>query len=159
MKVRYHIAFRDSKVPDLMSIINKHRIKYKSVSLPGDTNSLISFDIHDDHVAWETISLLVKKHNLPIQHTNIFSNEEIKEALWCRVNLIHHVGYPQPENKWLSTRFTYADFDPLSGIYSHQIENFRIKKEPRLKNKHFMDLTWPHEIFAKKEVMERIEDR
>jgi hypothetical protein len=91
-------------------------------------------------------------------HTNVFSEKEIRSGQWCRVGLINHVGYPQPENKWLQTRFTYANYDSESGIYSHQVENFRIKKEPKLKNEHFMDLTWPHEIFARKEIIQKFKE-
>lgn len=141
-----------------MAIIKQYDIKYQSNSLPGDVDTLISFDVYDDHIAWETISDIVEKHNLPYLHTNIFSKNEIRSAQWCRVRLINHVGYPQPENKWLSTHFTYADYDRESSTFSHQIENFRIKQEPKLKNKHFMDLTWPHEIFARKEVFEKFDE-
>lgn len=158
MKIKYRISFRESESQELIAIIKQFRIKHDSIILPGSTNALVSFDIYDDHIAWETISDLVEKHNLPYLHTNIFSKKEIRSAQWCRVKLINHIGYPQPENKWLSTRFTYADYDPESSIFSHQIENFRIKKEPGLKNKHFMDLTWPHEMFALKEVFEKFKE-
>jgi len=158
MKIRYRISFRESKSQELMAIIKQYNIKHKSVSLPGDSNALISFDVYNNHVAWKTISDLVEKHSIPYLCTNVFSKKEIRSAQWCRVKLVNHVGYPQPENEWLSTRFTYADYDQKSGTYSHQIENFRIKKEPKLKSKHFMDLTWPHEIFARKEVFEKFKE-
>jgi hypothetical protein len=153
MKVRYRISFRVSKSQELMTIIERYKIKHSSVSLPGSIDPLISFDVHDNHVAWKTIHDLVDKHNIPHLLTNVFSKKEIRAAKWCRVRLINHVGYPQPENEWLSTHFTYADYDQASGIFSRQVEDFRIKQEPRLKNKHFMDLTWPHEIFARKDVI------
>lgn len=158
MKTRYRISFRDSKSQELMAVIKQYGIKYHSNSLPGDVDALISFDVYNDHIAWGTISDMVEEHNLPYLHTNIFSKKEIRSAQWCRVGLINHVGYPQPENKWLSTHFTYVDYDRESSTFSHQIENFRIKQEPRLKNKHFMDLTWPHEIFARKEVFEKFKE-
>lgn len=155
MKIKYRISFRESKSQELLTIIEQYNIKYESLFLPGSTNALISFDVYNDHAAWETISDLVEKYNIPYLHTNVFSKKEIRYAQWCRVRLINHVGYPQPENKWLSTRFTYADYDQENGTFSHQVENFRIKREPQLKNKHFMDLTWPHETFARREVIEK----
>lgn len=156
MRVKYRISFRKSESHELMAVIEQHNIKHSSLLTPGGTDPLISFDVYDTHVAWETILNLVRKNNLPHHHTNVFTKKEIRAAQWCRVKLINHVGYPQPEDEWLSTHFTYANFDPESRTYSHQIEDFRIKKEPRLKNKHFMDLTWPREIFARIEVIEKL---
>jgi hypothetical protein len=118
---------------------------------------LISFDIFDNHVAWENISDLLKKYDIWALPTNVFSKKEILDANWCRARLINHVGYPQPEDEWLSTHFTYANFDIESQIFSHQIDDFRIKQEPQLKDKHFMDLTWPHEIFAKKAIFQHFQ--
>ncbi len=155
MKVRYRIGFRKSKSQELMAVIKQHNVKYKSGDMPGSTDPLITFDVYDTHVAWEKISDLVEKNNISYLHTNVFSKKEIRSAPWCRVRLINHVGYPQPENEWLSTHFTYANYDQESRTFSHQVEDFRIKKEPKLKNKHFMDLTWPHEMFARKEVIEK----
>lgn len=158
MKIKYRISFRESESQELIAIIRQFSIKYDSVILPGSTNALISFDVYDDHIAWEEIYDLVEKHNIPYIHTNVFSKKEIRSAQWCRVKLINHVGYPQPEDEWLATRFTYADYDQESGTFSHQIESFRIKQEPRLKSKQFMDLTWPHEIFVRKEIIKKFEE-
>lgn len=157
MKIRYRITFRDSESPELMKILEQHKFKYKRIAMPGEVDAFIAFDVHDDHVAWERISDLVKRHNMGALPLNIFSKEEILEAPWCRVQLVNPVGYPQPENKWLSTHFTYAGFDAKSGIFSHQIEPFRIKREPALKYKQFMTLFWTSELFAKKEVIEKFE--
>ncbi len=156
MRVKYRIGFRKSKSQELMAVIEQHNIKHNSRDLPGSTDPLITFDVYDTHVAWETISDLVSKNRISHLHTNVFTKKEIRFAQWCRVKLIHHVGYPQPEDEWLSTRFTYANYDPESRTFSHQVEDFRIKQEPRLKNKHFMDLTWPYEIFARIEVIEEL---
>lgn len=158
VKVKYRISFRKTKSQTLFAIINQHNIKFDVVNMPGSMDPLISFDVFNDHTAWQKISDLVEQDGIVYLHANIFSEDEIRAAQWCRVGLINHVGYPQPENTWLQTRFTYANYDSESGIYSHQVENFRIKKEPNLKNSHFMDLTWPHEMFVRREVFEKFSD-
>lgn len=135
-----------------MAILRQHNIKHLSLDTPRRIEPLIIFVIYDTHTAWGKVSDLIERDNIRYLHTNVFSKKEIRSAQWCRVGLINHVGYPQPDDMWC---FTYADYDTENKTFSHQIKNFRIKREPRLKNKHFMDLTWPHEIFARKEVVEK----
>lgn len=157
MKIRHRLTIRQAKYPEIYALISQYHISFKRTPLFKPEQDLITFVVSEDDKVWEEIERLMKENNIVSIIKNDFSKKEILQAAWCRIRLINHVGYPQPEDEWLSTKFTYADFDRESGIFSHQVEDFRIKQEPQLTNKHFMDLTWPHELFAKKEVIEKLQ--
>lgn len=158
MKTKCRISFRKQELLELVSLLEQQRIPYISSLLPGSDNPLISFEVFDNHPAWPTISALREQYHFSLLYTHVFSQKEIRSALWCRVGLVNHVGYPQPENEWLATRFTYEGYDAETKVHGRQVQSFRIKREPKLKNKQFMDLTWPQELFVKKEVVEKLEE-
>jgi len=157
VKIRHRVTITESKDPEVFALISQYCISFKRTPLFKPEQDLITFVVSEDDEVWGKLERLIKENHVPSIVQNDFSKKEILQAAWCRVRLVNHVGYPQPEDEWLSTKFTYADFDRESGIFSHQVEDFRIKQEPQLKNKHFMDLTWPHEMFAQKEVIEKLQ--
>ncbi len=157
MRIRHRLTITQAKDPEIYALISQYHISFKRTPLFKPEQDLITFVVSEDDKVWEEIERLMKENDMVSIIKNEFSKEEILQAAWCRIRLVNHVGYPQPEDEWLSTMFTYADFDRESGFFSHQVEDFRIKQEPQLTNKHFMDLTWPHEVFAKKEVIEKLQ--
>lgn len=157
MRVKHRLTIRQIEYPEINALLSHYHINFKRTPLFNPEQDLITFVVSEDDESWEEMERLMKENNIMSIIKNDFSKKEILQAAWCRIGLVNHVGYPQPEDEWLSTKFTYADFDRESSIFSHQVEDFRIKQEPQLKNKHFMDLTWPHEMFAKKEVIEKLQ--
>lgn len=160
MKIKYRISFRNSKLPNLLEILHHHTIKYKANTLPGDSSPLISFDIYNNHPAWVEIKALVDKHKISYLTKNIFSRKEIQEAKWCRLKPYHYIDYPQPEDEWQSTHFTYENYDPKSGVFSDQSKPFRIKDEPKSnKIRDFMTLYWTYVLLAKNEVIDVLKNK
>ncbi len=156
MKVKKRILFSKEDNADLLSLLVIRGISFND-------NYVAVLEIYDDHSVWPIIEEYVKEHDLLCLSETIFTKTELENAGWLRVRSKWRNGYPQPENTFEYENITYtrANYCPECGFGLQQIQPFRIKKEPKWGNRHFMMLNWVEdELFVSglaKELLEQSE--
>lgn len=123
-------------------------LRYKKSPLPGG-GYLIHLEVSESAPKWPVIhSMIQRTRALDISDT-LFTDTEILVAPWSRLIPVFEQGYPQPEATWSAEPVTFGGECSECGIYKkEQLENFRIRKEPRLGNNSFVSLYWTYALFA-----------
>lgn len=152
MKIKYRLTFRSEKVSDLANYLLAHNLANEEKM----SNEIItSVTVKEGQKHWAFLSAFVNHKNVGVRSSLEFTKKEFAEADWYRLSAPYRFGYPQPEDDWLERRFTYRDYDNITGIYSQQVSSFRIVKNPKTK-KDFFSLHWVNELFCKKSVVESL---
>lgn len=144
MEIEKRITFRTGEFPELIEFLNTNKIKF-------DDSGIISLlEIYESDPHWNTIARFTEHPGISVQSRTIFTTAELRNAQWMEVRCVWHNGYPQPEDeRFLSESITY-DGNKLCkkcGNGLVQIDSFRIKKEPKWGQRHFMQLYWVEDEF------------
>lgn len=116
---------------------------------------LFTFEIDETDPRWPDISLYVKRNRLPDFIRTEFSPKELSEAEWLVMDAGWSNIYPQPADDFGFREATYdvTDYCAHCGVGAVQKAPFRLKGEPRWRNKDVFGLEWIYdEFFAKPEV-------
>jgi len=155
MRIKKRIVLPENEGSELVAFLLNNGI-------PFDKGDLISvLEIYDDDPAWPVIDAYVKKNDLLCLSETHFTKSELENADWLRVRSKWRNGYPQPENAFEYETITYTRTNHCQecGCGLQQIQPFRIKKEPKWGNRHFMMLNWVEdELFVSalaKDLLER----
>lgn len=157
MEILHRVGFNANSKPEFKTAIDKLKVKYSTSDLPGRPRELIFFDIAESDANWQEVTSLIETHGASDRYDTYFSDSEILDAEWLRLVPTYEHGYPQPENTWATNPTNYEILCQECGTY-HQNQNFRVKKEPKLRNNNFMTFAWAYELFATNEVFETLKN-
>jgi hypothetical protein len=139
MRIKHRFTFSiDEFNKNILNILDEAKIKYKL----GITIPLLTFEIFEDSVYWETINLIMKNANKSSLIDIVFNRDEYASASWYSVRSKWRKHYPQPEGDGL---YIYETFDgdkycAKCGSGLVQTDEFILKKTPKWGKRNFMML-------------------
>lgn len=153
MRIVHRVTFGDRDEVD--QVLESMDVSIKRTPLPGE-GFLIHIDIEESHPSWKAIRELVEmKSALDICDT-IFSEQEIRQAEWCRLRPLFRKYYPQPESSWSVNRINYEGTCPACGAGFKQVLPFEIAKVPKLSKYDFFSLHWTAAVFCAERVWDSL---
>ncbi len=153
MRIRHRVTFNKNDAVD--AEIEALKIKYQKT--PGfGRYYLLTFEIDESDPRWPQIAKLIREKGHGSLFNTIFTDNEILNAEWVRLIPVFEQGYPQPEETWVTNPINYEDHCPECGTF-RQVASFRLKKEPNLGKKDFMNLYWTHALFCTPQVFSTLE--
>lgn len=157
MEISHRISINSVTKHSFFEKIKKMNISYESLDLPGGKSSLVFFDMYESDANWPEISELINVYKPTDIVDTFFSDEEIRSARWLRLVPSFEYGYPEPKSQWPIKQETHELLCSKCAT-KHQVNSFRIAKEPKLKNNSFMTLISCGEIFAVQEVFKQFHE-
>ncbi len=152
MEVWHRVAFNGDNKPEFKQAIEKLGVRYKTTPLPSHRIGLVFFDIPESHICWSDVAELISRHGASDVFETVFDNAELLASKWLRLVPVFQQGYPQPEETWVTNPINYTNRCPQCGTFQ-QGSSFRIKKEPNLGKKDFMNLFWTYALFCTPKVL------
>lgn len=118
-----------------------------------------SLELAEDHPAWPELERLVKIWGAVDIPRTEFTDAELNETLYLKLNPQWHLGYPQPENDfgYLAATFEESGLCRTCGIGKQQHAPFRFAREPAWGRRHVLQLNWVFDVyFCQAEVWRRV---
>lgn len=152
MDIWHKLMFK--KGDGVESLLNEIGAKYVKSPLPGG-HYVITFEIKESDPNWPQIfTLMQSKKDVPDLFNTVFTNTEILQAEWVRLQPTFQQGYPQPEDDW--REYFYTNQCPKCGIgYTQQVP-FHIKQEPKMGKNDFWSLYWAYTLFCTIKVLQAL---
>jgi hypothetical protein len=150
MKVMHRITLNTLNEAD--SFIEPLQIKHKRVPLLGG-GALIVFEMDESDPRWPEVAQIARQRSMLDLVDTVFTDQEILDAEWVRLDVRFEQGYPQPEEDMAWKRIVYDQECPKCGIGHRQKAPFRLAKEPRLGRHDFMSLFWAETVFCTPRVL------
>ena len=149
---------RNSK---LLLLLNKLNIPYKeeekSYSETVKSYSL-EFYLYEDDPYFQDKYIQMSEYNIEPQIRTEFSKQDEENAEWFDIGT-GQFGYPQPEDDYFELTYAKENVCFHCNIGKRQINEFRLRGEPKQKHSHFLGLNWVFdEIFIRdvvKDVFEK----
>ena len=137
MNIKKRIVFSARCHPNFTTFLLNNGIPFEE----GDP---IVLEICVDNPAWTAIEAYVTENDLLCTSETYFTKMEIENADWLSIRSQWRNGYPQPEDAFAYENITYTreNFCQVCGCGLHQVQPFRLKKEPKWGKRHFMMLNW-----------------
>ena len=152
MEYKNHITFFEKDHVKLTNYLKATDIKYDC------NDTFCSFDILESNKHWKAISKILKRYKRWYLTETIFTKEELNAAEWLSVRSIFRFDYPQPEDEYQEITYNGQKCDECNGGLI-QIDSFRFKKAPKLKNRHFFTTNWKDEVlFLSEDAKSKIEN-
>lgn len=138
MEINKHICFSKDRVPELVDYLQKNSVNF------DNTNGLVTFDVLQSSVHWNTVQSYVQNHHLTCLSETSFSNKELENAEWLCVRSKWKCGYPVPESGFGYQGITYSNehYCAACGGGLTQADSFRLRGVPKWGKRHFMMLNW-----------------
>ncbi|WP_205525582.1 hypothetical protein [Pyxidicoccus trucidator] len=131
----------------------------EGVALPGGGDSLLAFDVDEEHQNWGALSSLFQRWRASDVTRTEFTKKEIDSARWLEIGAWHH-GYPQPAEDVFGYRqatYDLTDWCEKCGIGMKQKAPFQMKGEPKWGRNAIMQLVWIYgELFVTPDVWNRV---
>jgi hypothetical protein len=152
MEVFHRISLDSRMDAKLLTVLDRHGVKYKKRALGKDLkrkSEFIYFDITESDPHWKYVAEFIQdpKNDIPDRYDTFFSDDEILKANWLRVIPTFEHGYPQPEKTWIKNPINYNNYCAKCGVH-RQVLPFHIKDEPNMRGNNFMSLVWTWTFFA-----------
>ena len=151
MKIVHRVTFKkEDNVDDRLVALG---IKYKKT--PIFERYIITFEIDEADIRWSQVEELIQDKNALDIYDTFFTNEELLNGEWLRLEPTFEYGYPQPEGTWIKNPPNYAYKCLSCGVFQ-QKSSFIIQKEPELGKNDFMSLHWTHAFFCTPRVFDAL---
>ena len=117
----------------------------KGLSMPGDGDPLVTFDVNENHENWPTLEAKIRKWGVSDIVRTEFTKKEISDASWLKLMADWHHGYPQPredEFGYLEATYDLTTYCEKCGIGKKQNAPFQMKGEPKWGKRGILQLNW-----------------
>jgi len=158
MEIVHKIGANSIGHEEYFNALLKLDLHFDIIDSPLGSNAKILFlNVYESNPLWGEVAGLRKKYrDIDIYdpgdiYETFFSDEEIRNAEWCRLLSTFERGNPQPSPRWPRKQQSLTLACNKCAIYE-QIDVLRMKKEPKLGKNSFMTLMALAEYFASPEV-------
>jgi hypothetical protein len=161
MEIIHHIGFNSNSKKELCKKILNLGLKIEVHDLPGNSGSIVTFDISESDPDWNIVYKYLKDYiGLDIYHggdmyDTYFSDQEIRKADWLRLIPTYFEGYSRPKGSWPFNSSSLTNVCTTCGIYN-QPNPMWLYKEPGLRKNSFMRSYNSSELFAIKQVFSEL---